>query len=311
LKKRRFRDFLIYVTNYDENKISTYQNRDLNNITMKQLYDEFGLSPNTQAFIGHAMALQRDDDYINLKAISTVKQIQLYSYSLERYGKSPYIYPLWGLGGLPEGFSRLCAINNGTFMLNKNIDEILFDKDGCAYGVRSGNEIAKATMVVGDPSYFPSEKTRIYGRVIRSIFILDHPISDTNNSDSLQLIIPAKQISRTNDIYICMISNSHQVCSKNKFIAIVSTTIETNNPIREIDVAVNLIGNYLERFDAISDLYEPVDDGLTDRCFISKSYDATSHFETAADDVLSLYERITGTKLDMTINADTTETEDY
>ena len=29
------------------------------------------------------------------------------------YGKSPYIYPLYGLGGLPEGFSRLCAINGG------------------------------------------------------------------------------------------------------------------------------------------------------------------------------------------------------
>ena len=33
-----------------------------------------------------------------------------------RYGKSPYIYPLYGLGGLPEGFSRLCAINGGTYV---------------------------------------------------------------------------------------------------------------------------------------------------------------------------------------------------
>ena len=44
--------------------------------------------------------------------------------NLIRYGKSPYIYPLYGLGGLPEGFSRLCAINGGTFMLNKKVDKV-------------------------------------------------------------------------------------------------------------------------------------------------------------------------------------------
>jgi hypothetical protein len=34
-----------------------------------------------------------------------------------------------------------------------------------------------------------------------------------------------------------------------------------------------------------------------------------SHFETAANDVLSLYTRITGRELDMTISADTTDQE--
>ena len=58
------------------------------------------------------------------------------------------------------------------------------------------------------------------------------------------------------------------------------------------------------RFDSVTDLLEPVSDGRTDQCFISKSYDATSHFETCANDVLSLYTRITGTELDMNISAD-------
>ncbi len=57
----------------------------------------------------------------------------------------------------------------------------------------------------------------------------------------------------------------------------------------------------------MSDLLEPVADGAADKCYISKSYDAASHFETAADDVLSLYKRITGTELDMNISADMTE----
>ena len=32
--------------------------------------------------------------------------------------------------------------------------------------------------------------------------------------------------------------------------------------------------------------------------FISKSYDATTHFETVCDDIMDMYERITGEKFD-------------
>ncbi len=60
----------------------------------------------------------------------------------------------------------------------------------------------------------------------------------------------------------------------------------------------------------MSDLFVPVGDGSADKCYISSSYDATSHFETMADDVLSLYKRITGEDLDMNISADMNGDED-
>jgi Rab GDP dissociation inhibitor len=60
-------------------------------------------------------------------------------------------------------------------------------------------------------------------------------------------------------------------------------------------------------FESVSDLVEPIADGSADNCFISKSYDAASHFEGCANDVLSMYKRITGTDLDMNISAEMTE----
>ena len=163
-------------------------------MTMRQLYAEYSLDGDTQQFTGHAMALWRDEQYLDRPAIETVEAIQLYAYSLERYGKSPYIYPIYGLGGLPEGFSRLCAINGGTFMLNQPIDEILFNDAGVAWGVRAGSQIAKASMLIGDPSYFPADKSRVVGQVVRSICIMDHPIAGTDNAESSQTIIPAAQV---------------------------------------------------------------------------------------------------------------------
>jgi Rab GDP dissociation inhibitor len=305
-EKRKFRKLLMYIYNYEEEDPKTHEGLDLFRQPMSELYEKFGVDSNTQAFVGHAMALMRDDSYINKPAIDAVRAIKLYAYSLERYGKSPYIYPIYGLGGLPEGFSRLCAIHGGTFMLNRGVDEILFE-DGKAWGIQCGDEVARGKLIIGDPSYFPSEKTRKNGKAVRSIFVLDHPVPGTNDSESLQIIIPAAQVNRTNDIYVCVVSHAHCVAAKGMYIAIVSTVAETSDPLSEIDVGVNLLGPYLDRFDSVSDMYEPVSDGSNDNCFISSSYDPTSHFETTSDDVLDLYERITGEPLDLSINADTTD----
>ena len=43
---------------------------------------------------------------------------------------------------------------------------------------------------------------------------------------------------------------------------------------------------------------QPKDDGSQSKCFISTSYDSSSHFEAAAGDILGLYQRITGKPYD-------------
>lgn len=38
---------------------------DLDKDSMESVYDKFGLEPGTKDFIGHAMALYLDDEYVN------------------------------------------------------------------------------------------------------------------------------------------------------------------------------------------------------------------------------------------------------
>lgn len=296
-EKRRMKKFVEFFDAYDPEKPETQKGLDLKTCTMKDVYHQFGLERSTQEFIGHAMALWSSEEYMKDPAFETIERLKLYAHSVQRYGKSPYLYPMYGLGELPQGFARLSAVYGGTYMLDKPIDEIVYNADGTVRGVRSGEEVAEAPIVIGDPTYFKEKVRRTGQRVIRAICILDHAIPNTNEVDSCQIIIPQGQVHRKNDIYIAVMSSTHCVCPAGYYIAIVSTVIETDNPHVELDSAFKLLGPRLDTLMSISDLFEPIEDGKKDHVYISRSYDASSHFESATDDVKDIYERLAGKPL--------------
>uniref|UniRef100_A0A0E0AHZ1 Guanosine nucleotide diphosphate dissociation inhibitor n=1 Tax=Oryza glumipatula TaxID=40148 RepID=A0A0E0AHZ1_9ORYZ len=319
-EKRRAGKFFLFVQDYKENDPSTHKGYDLNKMTTKELISKYGLDDNTIDFIGHAVALHKEDNYLTEPAIDT-----LYAESVGRFqGGSPYIYPLYGLGELPQGFARLSAVYGGTYMLNKPECKIEFNDEGKVCGVTSEGETAKCKKVVCDPSYIP-DKVRKVGKVFRAIAIMSHPIPNTADSHSVQIIIPQKQLGRKSDMqitlgllvisiivtkecslvharYVFCCSYSHNVASKGKFIAFVSAQAESENPAAELKPGIDLLGPVDELFIDTYDRFEPTNDPSSDNCFISTSYDATTHFESTVMDVLSIYTKITGKTVDLSVD---------
>lgn len=304
-EKKRCSNFFRYVNNYDEAKPSSFEDVDPRKHTMRQvLKEKFNLEDKTVDFVGHAMALHFNDDYLQKPCGETINKLKLYFESFLRYGQSPFIYPVYGLGGLPEGFSRLSAIHGGVYMLNKPVDELVYGEDGKVCGVRSGEEVAKAKMVICDPSYAAPTKTKSVGKIIRSICILAGPIPKTHDAQSIQIIIPQSELKRKTDIYISMVSHAHQASPKPFHIATVSTMVETSDPEREILPALKLLGPISANFTNVSEVLVPTDDGKADNVYVTSSYDPTSHFQTTSEEVLQIWKTINGTDLDLTVNLD-------
>ncbi|KAJ6917294.1 hypothetical protein NC652_019609 [Populus alba x Populus x berolinensis] len=301
-EKRRARKFFIFVQDYEENDPKSHEGLDLTKVTAREVISNYGLEDDTIDFIGHALALHLDDSYLDQPALDFVKRMKLYADSLARFqGGSPYIYPLYGLAELPQSFARLSAVYGGTYMLNKPECKVEFDESGKAIGVTSEGETAKCKKVVCDPSYLPN-KVKNVGKVARAICIMSHPIPLTSDSHSAQVILPQKQLGRKSDMYLFCCSYAHNVAPQGKYIAFVSAEAETDNPELELKPGIDLLGPVDEIFYETYDRYVPTNTMEDDNCFISTSYDATTHFETTVQDVIAIYSEITGKTLDLSVD---------
>ena len=299
LEKKLCKNFFTFVQDYDENDKETYEGYDLN-LLFNEIVKKFGLNEDTINFIGHTIALYTDNNYLLQPAIDTINRMQLYFNSFGRYGNSPFIYPVWGLSGLAEGFSRLCALYGGTYMLNRDIDDILFDENGKFKGIKSKGQCAYGKILIAEPSYVLNlGKVISRKKVIRSICIMNHPVPNTQDVSSCQIIIPQTEINRKNDIYIVVLNYSNCVCKNGFYLAIISTIIETNEPYQEINIAKSIIGNILEEFITISDIYEPIDTNFEDNIYITSSFDSFIHFQYDIENVLEIYEKITGERYNL------------
>jgi len=309
LEKNRCRKFFQFIQEFNEKESKTYDKTNPKG-PFKDIIKKFGLDANTTDFIGHAVALYTNDNFLEESSLKTIENIKLYMNSVGKYGESPFIYPIYGLSGLAEGFSRLCALYGGTYMLNRDCDEILYDEEGKFKGIKSQGEVAFGKVLIADPNYIAKlepHKVVSKGKIVRCICILNHPIPKTKDMPSTQIIIPQKQVGRKNDIFIASLNFTHCVCQKGYYLAIISTILETDDAHKELKPAFELIGNVLETFITITDEWEPKDNAFADNVIITKSFSSVSHFEPDTKNVIELYKVLSGKDLDLEITDDKEE----
>ena len=164
----------------------------LDTMTGEKFFGYWKLDKATEEFLTHACCLYRDDSYKRMPAIQIVKKMQLYLDSKTRFGlaPSPYVYPLYGLGELPQSFARLAAVHGGVYMLNRGADdgpvfgdgkfELHKGADGVAAGVKVMDTVANAKIVIASPDYFP-DLCKQTGKVVRAIAILNEPVANTRS----------------------------------------------------------------------------------------------------------------------------------
>ncbi|KAG5680571.1 hypothetical protein PVAND_010068 [Polypedilum vanderplanki] len=117
-----------------------------------------------------------------------LEAIRTYLTSIGRYGNTPYLFPMFGCGEIPQCFCRLCAVFGGVYWLGQKINDIQLIND------ESGNELVKMNfgneeisakkLVCGLDSNFIDLNQNPFEYISRAVIITSSPLGgSTVNSD--------------------------------------------------------------------------------------------------------------------------------
>ncbi|CAG4941494.1 unnamed protein product [Colias eurytheme] len=119
LEKRMLMKMLTAIVGNTEEEMEN-EFKDWNDKSFKDYLTHKGLTPNLIHYVLFAIA--GGTDQMNCR--EGVKESKKFLMSLGRYGNTPFLWPMYGSGELPQCFCRLCAVFGGVYCLNRPIDKV-------------------------------------------------------------------------------------------------------------------------------------------------------------------------------------------
>ena len=131
-------------------------------------------SPIVKHYIYKAITMTKE----NTSTAEGIALAKKFFSSVGRFGNLPFITPIYGVGELPQAFSRMCAVWGGIYCLNLSVDSI-FTNNGKVTGIvtNEGQRIECEHLIM-EPSYLPENFIKSSDAQIlsRAILVIDRPL---------------------------------------------------------------------------------------------------------------------------------------
>ena len=146
------------------------------------------LTPSLQHFVIHAITMVKPET----PTVQGLKATQSFLQSLGRYGNTPFIWPLYGAGELPQAFCRMCAVFGGLYCLRRGASTItVSEADGKCTGIVSENQALKCKWLITEFSYVPERfKKECTQFVSRAVFITCSSLKPSEEDHITILSVP-------------------------------------------------------------------------------------------------------------------------
>uniref|UniRef100_A0A1B0ARC9 Rab proteins geranylgeranyltransferase component A n=1 Tax=Glossina palpalis gambiensis TaxID=67801 RepID=A0A1B0ARC9_9MUSC len=175
VEKRLLMKFLTTCMAYGENKCEEdsveFRGRPFSEYLKKQQITE-----KINRCIMQAIAMVNEDTSFEEGMEKTKKFLQ----SLGRYGNTPFIFPMYGCGEIPQCFCRFCAVFGGIYCLKKEITDIHVEENGNKVIVEVENlQTIQADYVVCSPGNLTEQlkaMKEVKNHLSRGIFLSIQPL---------------------------------------------------------------------------------------------------------------------------------------
>ncbi|KAM8896298.1 rab proteins geranylgeranyltransferase component A 1 [Lycaon pictus] len=222
VEKRMLMKFLTFCMEYEKHpdEYKAYAE-----ITFSEYLKTQKLTPNLQYFVLHSIAMTSETASNTIDGLKATKN---FLHCLGRYGNTPFLFPLYGQGELPQCFCRMCAVFGGIYCLRHSVQCLVVDKESrkCKAIIdQFGQRIISKHFLVED-SYF-SENTCShvqYRQISRSVLITDRSVLKTDSDQQISILTVPGEEPGTFAVRVIELCSSTMTCMKGTYLVHLTCT---------------------------------------------------------------------------------------
>lgn len=218
VEKRMLMKLLTSFINLNDDQLRE-ELKDWKDKSFKEYLVSQKLTPQIIHYVLYAIAGGTD----KTMCIDGILKCKQFLVSLGRYGNTPFLWPMYGSGELPQCFCRLCAVFGGVYCLNRSVDEIKENEKGEGKSKVSlktnTKEISCEHLVVGvdkTPKQYLPSVFNING-ISRAIFITNHSIQSSTKEQLTLLRFPPLD-DHVNPVTVVEVGPSTGSCPKGLYV---------------------------------------------------------------------------------------------
>ncbi|XP_074466272.1 rab proteins geranylgeranyltransferase component A 1 isoform X1 [Sebastes fasciatus] len=146
------------------------------------------LGDNLEHFLLHSIAMVTEDTPTEEGLASTRHFLRC----LGRYGNTPFLFPVYGLGEIPQCFCRMCAVFGGIYCLRHSVTCLLLDKDTnrCKAVIDSRGQRISCSHFIVEDGFVGADRKRVATPtrfLSRAVLITDGSVLPSDSDQQVNL----------------------------------------------------------------------------------------------------------------------------
>jgi len=155
------------------------------------------LTPNLIHFVLNSIAMVDK----TTGCVDGLAATQKFLLSLGRFGNSPFLWPMYGSGELPQAFCRLCAVFGGVYYLDRPVEAVIVDKDNAVAAILSRGQRIECKYLIVNSKLCPDELKGEFRdeTVSRKICLLSDTVMPSDSGEPLSFLSLGPDVTKTDD----------------------------------------------------------------------------------------------------------------
>ncbi|XP_061103532.1 rab proteins geranylgeranyltransferase component A 1 isoform X1 [Conger conger] len=185
VEKRMLMKFLTFCLDYEQHP---EEYLDFTERSFWEFLQTKKLTENLQHFILHSIAMVKP----GARTGDGLRATQHFLRSLGRYGNTPFLFPLYGMGEIPQCFCRMCAVFGGIYCLRHSVQCLVLDKESgrCKAVIDTCGQRISCSHFVVEEGYIREEQRRnvTYRQISRAVLITDRSLLPSESEQQVSLV---------------------------------------------------------------------------------------------------------------------------